>query len=137
MGVNKVLDRLPRVEVRLGARVLPTYFVAGLCGVGAGAVPLLMLAMLRGLSASIAVCMGVLACVTFVTFQLARRLIARDDRIVLLEHVYVVLAVAYAVLTRLRVEPLPYLDALTVGLAVFLCCGRIGCVLAGCCFGHV
>lgn len=31
---------------------------------------------------------------------------------------------------------LPYLDVTTAGIAVFHACGRIGCLLAGCCFGR-
>src|SRR2546428_730272 len=129
MRFNDVLDQWPRAEIRIGPRILPTYFVMGLAGVAAGASVQLSLAIIRGLSAAIALGVGALACITFVTFLLLRRAIARADRIVLLENVYVVLAVTFGGLRLAGVDPMPQLDLLSVGLSVFLVFGRVGCLL--------
>jgi hypothetical protein len=58
------------------------------------------------------------------------------EKLVLLEHVWFALALVAGTLWLVHQPVLPYLDIMSPALAVFLCAGRIGCTLVGCCHGH-
>lgn len=133
--LNTLLDRLPRARVRLGDRTFPTYLVCGLTGVTAGAMSVAAVAVPagRGVGAGLAACST--ACVVFVAYDLLRRRLTGAETTVLLEHFAVVLPVTALGLAIAGAPVLATLDLLTVGLSVFLVFGRVGCTLAGCCYG--
>lgn len=134
-SLNGWLDQWPRARLRIGDAIVPSYFACGMTGVGAGALAVLLLAVWTGASAAIAAAVCALACATFLVFSLLRWWITGVQKIVLLEHFAVVLLTAYAVLTLCGLPALRFVDLLTVGLSTFLIAGRIGCFVAGCCYG--
>ena len=58
------------------------------------------------------------------------------ERLVYYHHQAAVLATTTATLIIAGVSIPAYLDAVAIGLGVFLACGRIGCLMVGCCHGR-
>jgi hypothetical protein len=63
------------------------------------------------------------------------KVLSGRERLVNYTHQILTVAVAAIVLRTLNQPVLPYLDVVAVGLGLFLACGRIGCLMAGCCHG--
>jgi hypothetical protein len=73
---------------------------------------------------------------SFFVWALLRRFVTGDESYVLLEHVWFAEAAVAATMWALGEPVLPSLDALSLGLCVFLAAGRVGCTLVGCCRGR-
>jgi Prolipoprotein diacylglyceryl transferase len=134
--LNDLFDRLPRSHLRLGDAVVPTYLVLGLAGITAGIVALIAVVLLARLSLLVALSLVPIGAATLVISTLLRRLITGVEKLVLLEQLALVLGAAAAALHVVGIAERPYLDALTVGLALFIAFGRIGCLVGGCCYGR-
>jgi hypothetical protein len=73
---------------------------------------------------------------TFYILMMVTKILAHGEVIIYYHHEIAVLATS-ALFLRLTAQPvLPYLDVLVLGLGLFLACGRIGCLLVGCCHGR-
>jgi len=85
----------------------------------------------------VAVALGVaLVCGTsFFAWAMVRLWVTGEENIVLLEHVWIACAATASYLMAVQQPVWPWLDAVSVALAVFLACGRVGCLLTGCCHG--
>jgi hypothetical protein len=119
-------------EVVVAGRRIPAFRACGLQGVVAAvAVGLLLVDGSKAVMA--AVCVA--ACGAFLALALVTKVLGGAERLVYYHHQAAVVAVAALVPWALGKPVLPYLDAAAVGLGVFLACGRLGCLLAGCCHG--
>jgi hypothetical protein len=85
----------------------------------------------------VSVALGVaLVCgASFFAWAFVRMWVTGAENIVLLEHVWVACAAASGYLVAAGEPVWPWLDVVSVALAVFLACGRAGCLLVGCCHG--
>jgi hypothetical protein len=73
---------------------------------------------------------------TFYVLMMITKILAGEEVIIYYHHEIAVI-VTSAVFLRLTRQPvLPYLDVLVLGLGLFLACGRIGCLVVGCCHGR-
>jgi hypothetical protein len=78
----------------------------------------------------------VLAAVSaFFGLAMLTKLLIGQERLIYYHHEIAVLVVAGALLWLLHQPILPYLDVTILGVGVFLACGRLGCLMAGCCHG--
>jgi len=76
------------------------------------------------------------AILTFYVLMVITKILANGEVIIYYHHEIAVFATS-ALFLRLTGRPvLPYLDVLVLGLGLFLACGRIGCLLVGCCHGR-
>ncbi len=73
---------------------------------------------------------------TFLTLVMAMKIATGEENIVYYHHEVAVVAVSALTLWVLGVPLLPYLDAVFMGLGLFLACGRVGCLMVGCCHGR-
>jgi len=73
---------------------------------------------------------------TFFVLAAATKLIIGKERIIYYHHEVAVLAMVWLSLVLLRQPTLPYLDVTILGIGTFLTCGRIGCLMVGCCHGR-
>jgi hypothetical protein len=135
-SLNRGLDRVVRPQVRLLGRQIPTFQVFG--GIGALLAALLgaVLAAHRGLSPWMMVAIGLAAVSVLLGLTMITKVISGEERIVNYHH-QVTVWVVTAVLLRLANHPvLPYLDVAMLGVGLFIACGRIGCLMMGCCHGR-
>lgn len=76
------------------------------------------------------------AIATFFVLVMATKIITGEERIIYYHHEIAVMIVAALFLWTIRRPLLPYLDATILGIGLFLSCGRIGCLMVGCCHGR-
>ena len=94
-----------------------------------------MLAGMRGLSTLVVAALWGAAILTFLALAMATKIAVGEERLIWYHHEVAIIACAALLLRVAGLPVAPYLDILAIGLAVFLACGRIGCLLAGCCHG--
>ena len=120
----------------VSGRELPAFRCCGIAGFHAGLIIVAAGTLLSGRSLAVAALISAVAAGSFFVWALFRRWVSGGEKLVLLEHVWFALALAAGALWLVRQPVLPYLDIMSPALAVFLCAGRIGCAMAGCCHGH-
>ncbi|MGO9165356.1 MAG: prolipoprotein diacylglyceryl transferase [Candidatus Sulfotelmatobacter sp.] len=72
----------------------------------------------------------------FLALVMATKIVAGEERIIYYHHEIAVAAGTTLFLRLLHQPVLPYLDITVLGIGLFLACGRIGCLLVGCCHGR-
>ena len=134
--INQWFDGLPGPAVWITGREVPTFRVTGAAGLLGGMITLTCGLLGRGLSPMIGAGVAAISVAGFFGWALLRRLVTGRESLVLLEHVWVTMALVTAYLFTLGQPIANWLDLLAVGLTVFLAVGRVGCLLAGCCYGY-
>lgn len=129
------LDKLARVEVHLLHRSCPAFQACGCAGVGLAVVLAMALVAHEGLSRRVMVAVVLSAVASFFGLIMLTKVITGEEQIVYYRHEIAVLVVAAMLLWLLHQPILPYLDIALVGVGAFLVCGRVGCLLVGCCHG--
>ncbi|MFC3737709.1 prolipoprotein diacylglyceryl transferase family protein [Paractinoplanes deccanensis] len=136
MDLNRLLDRLPRRTVTVGARVLPAFRSIGVLGFHVAVLVALLTGFRAGVEVPDTLAIAAVAAASLFAWGLLRRALTGRESLVLMESV----AVAFAAVAGLRwaagTPLLPGLDVLAVALCPFLAAGRLGCLTAGCCHGH-
>jgi prolipoprotein diacylglyceryltransferase len=134
--LNRWLDALPGPRLSVGGRRLPAFAVAGVAGYYVALAVAVAGALALGLSLVVMLALAAACALSFFAWAWLRRLVGGEERYVLLEHVWAAELACAGVLRALGLSPWAYLDVVSVALCAFLACGRIGCLLAGCCYGH-
>jgi len=135
-GVNEVLDRLARPTVRIADRTTSVFRLCGYTGFGVAIVVSQAVTATSGLSATVMVILTGTAAMTFLALVMLVKLVTGEETIVYYHHELAVLLTSVLVLLTLDLPVLGYLDAVVLGIGGFLACGRIGCLLVGCCHGR-
>ena len=134
--VNAGMDKLVRTHIRvLGCRQ-PAFRICGGIGLVLAIALSLGLAWARGLERGVVLGLALVCIVSFLALVMARKIVSGGERLVYYHHEIAALLAAVAFLLISRRSVLPYLDITILGVGVFLACGRIGCLLAGCCHGR-
>jgi hypothetical protein len=110
-----------------------------LCGtIGYSLALLLVMALASTLGLSRSVMLGVALMTVFIFFGLAMatKIVTGEEYLVYYHHEIAVLSLAALFLWLLGQPVLVYLDVVSLGLGAFLVCGRVGCLMAGCCHGR-
>ncbi len=133
---NSNLDRLVRPQVRLLRRPWPAFQVCGCTGLALAILLAVGLVLHRGLSPLVMAEIVLAAILIFLGLAMATKIITGKERLIYYHHEIAVMT-GTALLLWLWHQPiLPYLDATILGLGMFVVCGRIGCLMAGCCHGR-
>lgn len=133
--LNHSLDKLVRPAARIGGRSWNAFNLCGSIGVAAAVALALSLTMRMGLSAAVTVGIIASAIVTFFVVILITKIVVGEERIIYYHHEIAVVAAAALFLWMLDQPVLPYLDITILCIGIFLSCGRIGCLMVGCCHG--
>jgi hypothetical protein len=134
--LNAALDALPRTHFEHHGRERPAFLSCGIAGFYLALGVTLTLGPLAGRD-PVALAAAAAACaLSFFASALGRKLVTGRERLVLLEHTWLALAAAAAVLWAMRAPVRAHLNAVAAGLAFFLALGRCGCLLVGCCHGR-
>ncbi len=75
------------------------------------------------------------AVATFLVLAMITKIILGEERLIYYHHEIAIMNVTALVLWLLNQPVLPYLDITILGIGTFLFCGRIGCLMVGCCHG--
>jgi hypothetical protein len=124
----------PRVTA-LGTR-WSSFQVCGAIGVLLASALAVSLASRAGLSLGVAAGLLAMGAVTFVVLAMATKIITGRESLIYYHHEIAILVSSAAVLSAFGLPVLPYLDLTALWLGVFLTCGRVGCLMVGCCHGR-
>lgn len=135
-AVNAGLDRLVRPFVTLAGRRVSPFRLCGYVGLGVAIVVSQLAVAAHDVSPLVMVWLTLTAVVTFLVLVTVTTLVMGREIIVYYHHQVAVLTTCIALLWVLDEPILAYLDAVILGVGGFLACGRIGCLLVGCCHGR-
>jgi hypothetical protein len=113
-----------------------SFLYCGLSGLLLGAPVSLWLALRSGLSPWVELILISVAVGMLLGTPLAVKVMTGKDGFTFYRDVIPIFATVTIALRWLHQPVLPYLDVTAVGSVVFLACGRIGCLSAGCCYGR-
>lgn len=110
--------------------------LCGVAGLLLGGPLALWLVRRHGLSPWTEVTLVAVAVFMLLATPLAVKVFTGRDGFVFYRDVICIFAAVWLALRWLHQPMLPYLDVTITGAGVFHACGRIGCLLSGCCFGR-
>lgn len=123
-------------SVRLGRRGVSAFRAWGVTGFAAAVAIAVGVCAARGLSVAVELTLITTAVVVFFGLALVTRAVTGRETLIYYHHEIAVLAAVAGVAALEGAPVLAHLDATALGLGAFLACGRIGCLLAGCCHGR-
>ncbi|MDB4927876.1 MAG: hypothetical protein JWM10_360 [Myxococcaceae bacterium] len=135
-SINRWFDLLPRTRLGARSREVPAFLACGVTGYHLAVLVTVAVGLATGGSVLIIASIAASCVLSFLAWAALRRRLLGRDELVLLEHAWFALLVTTGALRATGVPPLRYLDATSVGMAVFLASGRVGCLLVGCCHGR-
>ena len=133
---GQLLDRLVRPDVRVFGRLRSAFQVCGYSGLALAILLAMTLVLRRGLSPLVMACVVLSAVASFFALAMATKILTGRENLVYYYHEFAALAFAAVFLWLSQQPVLEYLDATILGIGAFLACGRIGCLMVGCCHGR-
>ncbi len=122
-------------EIRFAGRAFSAFQVCGHTGLLLGFVQSMILVNRMGLSSLVFLGITGVVILTFYAVVMATKILTGEEQIIYYHHEIVVMAMI-ALFLRLTHQPvLRYLDIAILGIGLFLACGRVGCLMVGCCHG--
>ena len=132
---NIQLDRLVRPEIQVLHQSISAFQVCGYTGLVLATLLVITLVTYLGLSLWVMAAIILSAVLTFLGLAMVTKIITDEERLIYYHYEIAVMLVIAALLWLSRQPILAYLDITTLGLGVFLACGRVGCLMVGCCHG--
>lgn len=133
---SSALSLFARTHIRLFGRSNRSFQVCGYTGVLA-AVALTMTLVAR--THLLFWVMGVVvaaAMASFLLLAIVTKIVTGEEQLIYYHQEVVVMLVAALVVKALHRPVMPYLDITILGVGAFLACGRMGCLMVGCCHGR-
>lgn len=113
-----------------------TFKVCGYTGLVLAILLTMTLVNYQGLSLWVMIGIIVIAVLTFLGMVMVTKVTTGEEQIIYYHHQIAVMIVAVVFLKMLNQPILTYLDITILGVGIFLVCGRIGCLMVGCCHGR-
>lgn len=127
---------MARTDIRVFHQSWPAFKSCGGVGLILALSLVLSLTAQRGGSLVVMLLLGLLACLTFLALAMASKIIHGKENLTFYHHLIAILITTTAALWLLHRPLLFYLDILILGVGLFHVCGRLGCLLVGCCHGR-
>jgi prolipoprotein diacylglyceryl transferase len=121
--------------VRIGRRKWSAFRLCAYVGLLAGAALSLGLTVHFNMSLRTMILIVVVSVVTLVVVMQLARLLGLLQ-LVFYRHFFIVIGVVSILLWFISEPVLVYLDYTVLGIAAFVACGRVGCLMVGCCHGR-
>jgi prolipoprotein diacylglyceryl transferase len=134
--LNALFDRLIRLRVRFLGRDESTFLVCGKIGLVLAIALGIVLTRFRGLSLEIILVLSGVSVAALLLQSLIMKVLTGEEQLVYYRHEVAIL-ITVAITLWVSGQPLwPYLDITILAIGVLLACGRIGCLMVGCCHGR-
>lgn len=129
------LEKIPRPFLDLGFKVVAAYHFFGITGIVTACITPLILGLILDLSlVTLFILLASSALLTWAYIKLTV-LITKRDAVVFFNYFLTLLAGSFLVLRIMNQPVLVYMDIMIVGAGLLFAFGRIGCFMAGCCYG--
>jgi hypothetical protein len=135
-ALNSFFDKLVRPAFKFGGRSWSCFQLFGGLGVVLAIVLMLTLARVTGLAMPVMGLMIVVDVVAFLALIMGTKIVLGEERLTYCHHEIVLLVVTAFVSWLLAQPVLSFLDISTLSLGLGLMCGRVGCLMVGCCHGR-
>jgi hypothetical protein len=133
---DRIFDRLARTGIPMCSGRVPAFQACGAVGLFAAGTVATVLARATGLPYWLVAAIGASAVVVFLALVFACKVVTGEERIVYYHHEIACLFTAALVARTFHRPVLPCLDMAVLAIGTFLACGRIGCLMVGCCHGR-
>lgn len=134
--LDRCLRRLATPWLRPFGRRMSSFHACGLVGWSAAFGLAASLTRHSGLEFWVTTVLTLGTVVTFAGLTMLTKILVGEEIIVYYHHEIAVVLVSSWLLWLLGRPILPYLDVVLMGLGLFLACGRVGCLMVGCCHGQ-
>jgi prolipoprotein diacylglyceryltransferase len=134
--INSYLNKLARTEVHLLRRRWSVFKLCAYIGLVLAIVTAMMLVSYVSLSHWVIAVLVFSSVTAYFILRMVTQAIIGRDSLTYYHHMIAIILMATVVLWLLRQPVLPYLDVTIVGLGIILFCGRLGCLMVGCCHGR-
>ena len=133
--IHSISTRLtPHLHV--GSHSVSTFQVCGYTGFALAFIQSMLLATHLHRSRPTMIGITAIIVVTFFSLVMVTKVVRGREEIIYYHH-EIAVVIAITLFLQLIGKPvLPYLDITIMGIGLFLACGRIGCLMAGCCHGR-
>jgi len=134
--LNQFMDRPLQSRVRvLGHSLSAFQFYVGM-GLVSGSVLAMIIIRYSNLSMWVMIAIILTAVLTFFAQAMLKKIVTGVEELVYYRDTIVVILGVTVMLKLLGQPVLPYLDVTLFGVSMFQACGRIGCLMVGCCHGR-
>lgn len=127
---------MPGAAIHLGRTKRSPFRICAYVGLASGFVVSLALAARVQISPVTTTLVAVSGVLTVLVSIGLTRIIAGPQQLVFYRHFIIVIIVASTFVWLTGQPVLPYLDVTVVGISALVACGRIGCLMVGCCHGR-
>jgi hypothetical protein len=135
-SVIRYLDQLARPALRWVSHPSRAFKICGYTGLFLGFVQSMVLVELLGLSQLVLLGITAVVILTFHSVVMITKILTGEEQIIYYHHEIAVIAMLAVFLRLLHQPVVRYLDVVILGIGLFLACGRIGCLMVGCCHGR-
>jgi prolipoprotein diacylglyceryltransferase len=136
MEYRLILDWMVSPRIQAFGKSWSAYQVCGCTGLALAILQSMILATRSGLPSWVILAIVICAVLTFFAVIMVTKIITGEEQIIYFHHEIAVMLITAGLLWLLRQPILPYLDVTILGIGIFLTCGRIGCLMVGCCHGR-
>jgi hypothetical protein len=133
---NALLDRIIRPEVGFLGRRESAYLAWGKVGLALAIGLGLVLTYQQGLSLAIILLLSATSVAALLGQTLVMKMLTGEEELVYYRHEIAIIAIAALTLWLIDQPIWPYLDITVLAVGTFLVCGRVGCLMVGCCHGR-
>jgi prolipoprotein diacylglyceryltransferase/Fe-S-cluster containining protein len=133
---KKMVKIVIRPDIFILPKSWPAFQVCGYTGLALAILLAMTLAINAGISPWVMVVIILASVATFFALVMLTKIITGEERIISYHHIITVTAVSALILEMLSQPILPYLDVTILGVGLFIACGRVGCLIVGCCHGR-
>ncbi|CAB1079550.1 hypothetical protein D1AOALGA4SA_7259 [Olavius algarvensis Delta 1 endosymbiont] len=136
LTVNKIFDHLARPRLAFSNLRVSAYKICGYAGIGLALLLNIVLFAHQSLSFYILAALAANMLLTFYVLALATKVVVGEETLIYYHHEIAILLTSALLLWLLDRPVLVYLDQVVLAVGMFLVCGRIGCLMVGCCHGR-
>jgi hypothetical protein len=133
---NRHFDRFIRPEAQIFRFTRSAFLLCGYVGLFLAVLLTMLLVRFLGLVPWVMGVASLTAVCTFLSLAMLTKIIMGEEHLVYYHHQNSVLVMVALVLWLLKQPILPYLDMVILGVGLFSACGRVGCLMVGCCHGR-
>lgn len=134
-SLNIYLDRLAHASLFMGQRSWSAFRLCAFVGLFSASALCAWLAFYKGLPVWVEAAVALAALSVFYLLAMSVKVIGGKERLTYYHH-QIAFLLSVALLLKLMDQPvLPFLDISMLGLGLLMACGRLGCLMVGCCHG--